>query len=207
MRPTGPPCRKLSRIPVAEVSGQRPEKKRHPSMMLHSTPEGSVRRTELPGVFFSAFSPQPTRMATGSETSRYSILLRFGLETGGAPGPVFRQREPPPGNQLLPCPKRQQQPEWKGSNGGKRIIGHDNHAGTPQQRYLSRPNRQFPSLPDLPGAENGSGQPLHPEQDKKSSGKPVRTASRNGIGGPEGIRTLDLSDANRTRSQLRYRPG
>ena len=25
-------------------------------------------------------------------------------------------------------------------------------------------------------------------------------------GGPEGIRTLDLSDANRTRSQLRYRP-
>ncbi len=26
------------------------------------------------------------------------------------------------------------------------------------------------------------------------------------FGGPEGIRTLDLSDANRTRSQLRYRP-
>ena len=25
-------------------------------------------------------------------------------------------------------------------------------------------------------------------------------------GGPEGIRTLDLSDANRTRSQLRYGP-
>ena len=26
------------------------------------------------------------------------------------------------------------------------------------------------------------------------------------LGGPEGIRTLDLSDANRTRSQLRYGP-
>ena len=26
------------------------------------------------------------------------------------------------------------------------------------------------------------------------------------FGGPEGIRTLDLSDANRTRSQLRYGP-
>lgn len=26
------------------------------------------------------------------------------------------------------------------------------------------------------------------------------------FGGPDGIRTHDLSDANRTRSQLRYRP-
>ena len=36
----------------------------------------------------------------------------------------------------------------------------------------------------------------------------IRIVSKlvSGYGGPEGIRTLDLSDANRTRSQLRYGP-
>ncbi len=42
---------------------------------------------------------------------------------------------------------------------------------------------------------------------QKSKTKTARKSVLSLFGGPEGIRTLDLSDANRTLSQLSYGPG
>ena len=59
------------------------------------------------------------------------------------------------------------------------------------------------------GTQEGASQAPAPQwlQERPGTAK-SRAEARDfrKTGGPEGIRTLDLSDANRTRSQLRYRP-
>ena len=48
--------------------------------------------------------------------------------------------------------------------------------------------------------------PALQKKHKKSSVHNLKSVMNTRYGGPEGIRTLDLSDANRTLSQLSYKP-
>ena len=70
------------------------------------------------------------------------------------------------------------------------------------QIFANPPEKPMPSIVQtlhLRGAKN-------PEKVDAVGLQPTASIPFLQYGGPEGIRTLDLSDANRTRSQLRYRP-